>query len=357
MILGQTYDEQLFKSDMFRLFINTFADSQNGIINYYKESCNLSYTQSTITVADGVFLLQGGMIQVQGNETIQVDLDNSFCILVFEIDLTKQNTETEFNQGKFKILKGTNSSYPSLQQDDIVNNSTGIYQMEFARFVANAGGISNFADKRTFIDFTTMFENLNTQIDQILQGTNAQVGEIIQNTNTQVGQVVENANTQVEQLLQETNTETSNLLQNLNEQATQLISQLQQAIQDAGNLPIDMDEYDSSDSDGNTFKLIFRRQGSIVSLHIKCILMSGAFGQRIKSQLGFPDNAIPEKYKPRETIDAKSNYITSSGTSNVALAYATVLLSEASCVVSYCNKDSWNQSIDINLMYFGKEIQ
>ena len=83
MILGQTYDEQLFKSDMFRLFINTFADDQNGIINDYKQSCSLSNTISTITVSDGAFLLQGGIIQVQGNESISVDLDNLCCILVF----------------------------------------------------------------------------------------------------------------------------------------------------------------------------------------------------------------------------------------------------------------------------------
>ena len=196
MILGQTYDEQLFKSDMFRLFINTFADSQNGIINHYKQSCSLSNTQSTITISDGAFLLQGGLIQVQGNETVAVDLDNTCCILAFEIDLTKENTETDFNQGKFKIVKGTTANYPTIQKDDIVNNSTGIYQMEFARFVAGAGGISNFVDKRVFIDFPTMFENINTQV-------------------------------------------------------TELIAELQQKIQQAENLPIDEDVYETQDNESS----------------------------------------------------------------------------------------------------------
>ena len=122
MILGQTYDEQLFDSEMFRLFIDTFVDKENGIINNYKQSCSISNTNSTITVADGAFLLQGGMIQIQGNETVDVDLDNNCCVLVFEIDLEEENTETEFNQGKFKVIKGTAGTYPVLQQDDIVNN-------------------------------------------------------------------------------------------------------------------------------------------------------------------------------------------------------------------------------------------
>ncbi len=290
MILGQTYDEQLFKSDMFRLFINTFADSQNGIINHYKQSCSLSNTQSTITISDGAFLLQGGLIQVQGNETVAVDLDNTCCILAFEIDLTKENTETDFNQGKFKIVKGTTANYPTLQKDDIVNNSTGIYQMEFARFVAGAGGISNFVDKRVFIDFPTMFENINTQV-------------------------------------------------------TELIAELQQKIQQAENLPIDEDVYESQDNESNTFTLKFRRQGSIVSLHAICMLQSGAFGQRIKQQLGFPNNLLPEKYKPRENVNARESYIASSGSTIANLAYVNLNFNENAFYISYCNKDQFRTTV------------
>lgn len=302
MVLGQTYDEQLFKSDMFRLFINTFADSKNGIINHYKQSCGLSNTQSTITISDGAFLLQGGLIQVQGNETVTVDLDNTCCILAFEIDLTKENTETEFNQGKFKIIKGTGSAYPTLQQDDIVNNSTGIYQMEFARFVANAGGISNFVDKRVFIDFPTMFENIDTQVSN-------------------------------------------------------LIAELQTKIQQVGNLPIDEDEYNSSDSDGNTFKIKFRRQGSIVSLSITGTLLTNAFGQRIKSQLGFPNNLVPEKYKPRESMQKRETYTVTTGTKVESLGYlATQFDHNNMFFVQYCNKHTETQVLQVNLMYFGKEV-
>ena len=297
MILGQTYDEQLFKSDMFRLFINTFADSQNGIINHYKQSCSLSNTQSTITISDGAFLLQGGLIQVQGNETVAVDLDNTCCILAFEIDLTKENTETDFNQGKFKILKGTTANYPTLQKDDIANNSTGIYQMEFARFVAGAGGISNFVDKRVFIDFPTMFENINTQV-------------------------------------------------------TELIAELQQKIQQAENLPIDEDVYESQDNESNTFTLKFRRQGSIVSLHAICMLQSGAFGQRIKQQLGFPNNLLPEKYKPRENVNARESYIASSGSTIVNLAYVNLNFNENAFYISYCNKDQFRTNVGIESNVF-----
>ncbi len=263
MILGQTYDEQLFKSEMFRLFINTFADNQNGIINHYKQSCSLSNTQSTITISDGAFLLQGGLIQIQGNETVAVDLDNNCSILAFEIDLTKENTETEFNQGKFKIIKGTTANYPSLQQDDIVNNATGIYQMEFARFVASAGGISNFVDKRVFIDFLTMFENINIKAQT--------------------------------------------LIDNLNTQADTLIKELEKKIQQAENLPVESDVYTATRNDDVmgtvTYKTIVRKFGKVVNILFSVGVtptLDKATMNFMTNQLGFPNNLLPEKYRPSE---------------------------------------------------------
>ena len=216
--------------------------------------------------------------------------------------MSQENTETEFNQGKFKIIKGTATEYPTLQQDDIVNNATGIYQMEFARFIASGSGITGFTDKRTFIDFTTIFENINTQVQA-------------------------------------------------------LIEELEEQIQEAGNLPIDENEYNSNDSDGNTFNIKFRRQGSIVSLHITATLLSGAFGQRIAGQLGFTDGTVPEKYRPREIIRSKENYAINSGASMQILAYLSVLANtNNSFVIQYNNIDTQTQYLEINLMYFGKEV-
>ena len=52
--------------------------------------------------------------------------------LNIEIDLNKQNTEEDFTQAYYKIIKSS-SGYPSLTQTDIINNN-GIYQFELARF-------------------------------------------------------------------------------------------------------------------------------------------------------------------------------------------------------------------------------
>lgn len=257
MVLGQTYDEQLFKSDMFRLFINTFADSQNGIINNYKQSCNLSNTQSTITISDGAFLLQGGLIQVQGNETLTVDLNNTCCILAFEIDLTKENTETEFNQGNFKVIKGTGSTYPTLQQDDIANNSTGIYQMEFARFIAETGGISNFVDKRVFIDFPTMFENINTQVSE-------------------------------------------------------LIAELETKIEQAENIPV-QEISDSGVRGEATGTTIIRKQGKIVTIHISIFVPKSNNSTIGGTLLGFL-SGVPKEYRPKYSINFERYFKNNAGT-------------------------------------------
>ena len=123
------------------------------------------------------------------------------------------------------------------------------------------------------------------------------------------------------------------------------------------NLPIDENEYNSNDSDGNTFNIKFRRQGSIVSLHITATLLSGAFGQRIAGQLGFTDGTVPEKYRPREIIRSKENYAINSGASMQILAYLSVLANtNNSFVIQYNNIDTQTQYLEINLMYFGKEV-
>lgn len=105
MLKGHTFNEQLFESNMFRLFQNTFANGLNGIIGTWKQGCNMTNTANSIHINDGAMFIQGGVIEVEGGEDITVDTDNSYCRLVFEVDLSKSNSETQFNQGVFKILK------------------------------------------------------------------------------------------------------------------------------------------------------------------------------------------------------------------------------------------------------------
>ena len=81
--------------------------------------------------------------------------------------MDKENTETELNQVSYKIIKGT-SSYPSLTQNDIIANNKGKYQYELARFRTTVNGITDFTDKRTYLDFNCIFTQMQTEYQEVL---------------------------------------------------------------------------------------------------------------------------------------------------------------------------------------------
>lgn len=90
------------------------------------------------------------------------------------LKFNKENTETSLLQATFKLIKGT-STYPTLTQQDITNGGT-LYQYEFARFRKTDAGITEFTDRRTFLNFDSIYDKIEadaqeliTQIQQELQ--------------------------------------------------------------------------------------------------------------------------------------------------------------------------------------------
>ena len=69
--------------------------------------CNMSFDVDDIYISDGYFFAANRLIQISSVETIEtpvVTAGTTYCRLVFELDMTKINTNTAFNQGYFKIL-------------------------------------------------------------------------------------------------------------------------------------------------------------------------------------------------------------------------------------------------------------
>lgn len=165
MLKGHSYDKQIYYSVADRIINNTFLNGSNGIFENEGAGCALSYTNNTVTVSNGFFIVQGGLTEIVNSETLSVILDGSYCILVYELDMSKDNTDTSFTQGQFRVLTGQ-SSYPALTQQKLTENA-GIYQYEFARFRALATGISDFVDNRTFLDYNSIFEYIESQIEMI----------------------------------------------------------------------------------------------------------------------------------------------------------------------------------------------
>lgn len=170
MLKGEVFANQLFENQIFALFMNTFLNGANGVCNGYKNSMAVTHSGSDLTIDSGAICIQGRFLEEDTTSTITASTDNTFCKLIIEIDLDKVNTDEEFKQGYYKIIKGA-GSYPALTQTDIVNNVSGIYQYELARFKAGTTGITDFQDMRTFIDFASIYAEIQQHIQDIDDGS------------------------------------------------------------------------------------------------------------------------------------------------------------------------------------------
>lgn len=167
MLKGHVFKQQIFGNQIFAVFINTFLGGQNGISNNYKNGMKITHSGSTLTIQSGVACVQGRFLEEDTSTDIAAGTSSAYCKLVIEIDLDKQNTESEFVQASYKIVKST-SAYPQLTQSNIVKNNTGIYQYELARFRTGTNGITDFQDKRTFLDFDSIYSAIETEYRVIL---------------------------------------------------------------------------------------------------------------------------------------------------------------------------------------------
>ena len=168
MLKGHVFSKQIFGNPIFALFINTFLNGRDGVSNNYKNGMQVTYSGSNVTVASGAVCIQGRFLEEDTGSTVPAGTDTAYCKLVIEVNLDLQNTESQFNQGVYKVVKSA-SSYPNLTQTNIVKNNAGIYQYELARFRTNSSGITEFKDMRTFLDFNSIYDDMEAEYGEVLQ--------------------------------------------------------------------------------------------------------------------------------------------------------------------------------------------
>ena len=136
-IRGITFSKQSVSSNddshIYKILLNGRKGRTKG--------CNITFNTDDIYISPGYFFASNRLIEISSTETISTPLvtETTFCRLVFEIDLTKINTNTEFNQGYFKILTST-ADYPDIVQEDLEDGGN-VYQLPFARFTKTVSGI------------------------------------------------------------------------------------------------------------------------------------------------------------------------------------------------------------------------
>lgn len=163
MIRGYVFPNQLASNEVDSMIYRKMLNYNDGIFR----GMELSNTTTTITVGEGVIMMAGRPVGIVGSESITTGTDNAFCKLVLEIDLTKEATESTFEQVSLKIIK-SGSAYPNVTQDDMDEGGT-LYQVELARFKTTASGITEFTDTRPFLDFEGIWATLTAQTTDLIE--------------------------------------------------------------------------------------------------------------------------------------------------------------------------------------------
>ena len=165
MIKGFRFTNQLANAEVDARIHQEFLNKNDGI--FY--GMELSYTSNSITVAEGLCEIAGRPVAVIDNETVNAGTDNLYCLLILEIDLSKDSTKDVFNQASFKLLTSS-TSYPTVTQQDInmYNGSNNLYQLEFARFKSGTSGITEFKDTRKFLSFSGIYAQIKADCDAII---------------------------------------------------------------------------------------------------------------------------------------------------------------------------------------------
>lgn len=165
MIKGFRFTNQLANAEVDARIHQEFLNKNDGI--FY--GMNISKTNNSITISEGLCEIAGRPVAVIDSETVNVGTENLYCLLILEIDLSKDSTKDVFNQASFKLLISS-TSYPTVTQQDInkYSGTESLYQLEFARFRSGSNGISEFKDTRKFLNFSGIYAQIKADCDAII---------------------------------------------------------------------------------------------------------------------------------------------------------------------------------------------
>lgn len=118
------------------------------------KGCKMTFGVDDIYISNGYFFAANRLVEITSTETITTPIVTTgieYFRLVFEIDITKINSNTEFSQGYFKILT-SKTNYPNITQEDLEEGGF-IYQLPFAKFQKSVSGITNFVSELEVIKY------------------------------------------------------------------------------------------------------------------------------------------------------------------------------------------------------------
>lgn len=177
MIRGITFASQ-------RTFSADFAHFQNVLLGAsgITKGCAITEVSGAVTVSEGYFFISGREVAIVGSEEVTVPDRHGtdlFCTIVFEIDLSKTNTLTSFNQGYFKTLTSTENYVEPVQQDLDAGGTK--YQLPFATYKLTAIGVEEFVDVRPIMNVSEVWKKMEQYTKRLVNGqqiTDLATGEL-----------------------------------------------------------------------------------------------------------------------------------------------------------------------------------
>lgn len=166
MIKGFRFTNQLANAEVDARIHQEFLNKNDGI--FY--GMNLSKTTNTVTISEGLCEIAGRPVAVINSETVTAGTDSLYCVLVLEIDLSKESTRDTFSQVSFKLLTSS-TGYSAVTQQDInkYSGTNTIYQLEFARFKTGTNGITDFTDTRKFLSFSGIYAQIKADCEAVME--------------------------------------------------------------------------------------------------------------------------------------------------------------------------------------------
>ncbi len=141
MIRPITYNLQKIQATDHALIVHQFYGERMGILM----DCPVTHDGQNIYIGTGYFITMGRLTCIPSVETIPVTLPTSgllYCVLIWDIDLSKTNTTTDPAQSVWRVLTSP-AGYPDVIQDDLFHNTDGgRYQQIWTRFMTDINGIS-----------------------------------------------------------------------------------------------------------------------------------------------------------------------------------------------------------------------
>lgn len=136
MIRGITFAEQVFYSADFAHYMNFFLNGGVGIT----KGCNITQDGTKVTIGTGYFVAHGRLMNVESEEVVEATqgFESGYNRIVYEIDLSRENSITEFRQGAIRVLHTE-----ELVQEDL-DAAGSVYQFPLCHFQWSGTAITDF---------------------------------------------------------------------------------------------------------------------------------------------------------------------------------------------------------------------